>query len=84
MSTNKIIRAWKDPVFRNSLSNEERALLPANPAGIVELSDAQLDAAGGSGKAPETAICTYLCTLTCTWGSKCPSSFCTLTIKELF
>ena len=76
MSNNKIIRAWKDPVFRNSLSNEERALLPENPAGIVELTDAQLEGAGAKGL-PDS----YLCTLTCTWGTKCPTSLCTLTIK---
>jgi mersacidin/lichenicidin family type 2 lantibiotic len=34
-----IIRAWKDAEYRNSLSEAERAALPPNPAGIVELSD---------------------------------------------
>jgi mersacidin/lichenicidin family type 2 lantibiotic len=37
------IKAWKDEDFRLSLTNEERAQLPANPAGIVELTDEALD-----------------------------------------
>jgi mersacidin/lichenicidin family type 2 lantibiotic len=42
-----IIRAWKDEDFRNSLSDEERALLPEHPAGLVELTDMELSAVGG-------------------------------------
>jgi mersacidin/lichenicidin family type 2 lantibiotic len=37
-----IVRAWKDPVYRASLSAAERAALPPNPAGLVELSRAEL------------------------------------------
>jgi mersacidin/lichenicidin family type 2 lantibiotic len=49
MSHESIIRAWKDEAFRNSLSADMRALLPDNPAGFVQLSDAELGsvAAGG-------------------------------------
>lgn len=43
MSQKNIIRAWKDEEFRNSLSNEERALLPMHPAGLLELTDEALD-----------------------------------------
>jgi mersacidin/lichenicidin family type 2 lantibiotic len=44
-----IIRAWKDPEYRQSLSQEEQALLPENPAGAIELTDEELDmVAGGS------------------------------------
>jgi mersacidin/lichenicidin family type 2 lantibiotic len=43
-----IIRAWKDEEYRLGLSEAERAQLPAHPAGIMELTDAQLDVAGGS------------------------------------
>jgi mersacidin/lichenicidin family type 2 lantibiotic len=42
MSNDNIIRAWKYPVYRASLSESERAALPANPAGAVEFSDAEL------------------------------------------
>ena len=46
-----IIRAWKDEEYRMSLSDEERSLLPDNPAGPMELSDADLESiVGGDGK----------------------------------
>ena len=42
-----IVRAWKDEAYRQQLSSEEQALLPANPAGELELSDAELLAVHG-------------------------------------
>jgi mersacidin/lichenicidin family type 2 lantibiotic len=42
-----IIRAWKDPEYRLSLSAAERAQLPAHPAGLIALTDAELDHIGG-------------------------------------
>jgi mersacidin/lichenicidin family type 2 lantibiotic len=42
-----IIRAWKDPAYRASLSQEERNRLPVNPAGLVELTDEELMKASG-------------------------------------
>jgi mersacidin/lichenicidin family type 2 lantibiotic len=47
MSVENIIRAWKDEHFRNSLSDAERALLPDNPAGLIDLTAAELDAVVG-------------------------------------
>jgi mersacidin/lichenicidin family type 2 lantibiotic len=47
MSHENIIRAWKDEAFRNSLSDKAQALLPENPAGLVQLTDTELGAAGG-------------------------------------
>lgn len=47
MSQKDIIRAWKDEDYRNSLSDAELAALPANPAGLVEVSDADLNAMTG-------------------------------------
>ena len=44
MSKFDVIRAWKDEVYRGSLSAEQRAALPAHPIGAMELDDAQLDA----------------------------------------
>jgi mersacidin/lichenicidin family type 2 lantibiotic len=41
-----IIRAWKDEEYRLSLTEEQRALLPDNPAGM-ELSDADLEGVAG-------------------------------------
>ena len=49
MNINNIIRAWKDEDYRLSLTAAERAMLPENPAGIVELSDSQLGVATGAG-----------------------------------
>ena len=37
-----IVRAWKDPVYRASLSAEERSLLPLHPSGLLELDEQQL------------------------------------------
>ena len=47
MSRVDIIRAWKDEEYRNSLSEAERNALPEHPAGLVEISDADVD--GGLG-----------------------------------
>jgi mersacidin/lichenicidin family type 2 lantibiotic len=37
MSKQQIIRAWKDRAYRRGLSAAERAALPENPAGRVDL-----------------------------------------------
>jgi mersacidin/lichenicidin family type 2 lantibiotic len=47
MNNKDIIRAWKDEQYRLSLSDAERARLPTNPAGIVELSDSELQSVAG-------------------------------------
>jgi mersacidin/lichenicidin family type 2 lantibiotic len=49
MSNMNIIRAWKDEDYRLSLSEAERALLPEHPAGLIELSGAEMDGDGGGG-----------------------------------
>jgi mersacidin/lichenicidin family type 2 lantibiotic len=50
MLLDRIIRAWKDPEFRLSLSEEEQATLPENPAGAIELTDDELEmVTGGHG-----------------------------------
>lgn len=65
MSRRDIIRAWKDEGYRLSLSDSERSRLPANPAGIVELSDTELgDVAGGM--ATVGPICSMLTLGYCT------------------
>lgn len=43
-----VIRAWKNEDYRLSLSDEERAGLPENPAGIADLSDTDLKAVAGA------------------------------------
>ena len=42
MSHLEIIRAWKDEAYRLSLSEKQQAMLPAHPAGLIELTDADL------------------------------------------
>ena len=77
MSKKKIIRAWKDPVYRNSLSENERAALPPNPAGAIEISDSDLGWVAG-GELPNSSLCTvcpstFTCTFTCpTYIPVCP------------
>lgn len=44
-----IVRAWKDEAYRRSLSEEQLHMLPANPAGETELSDAELSSICGGG-----------------------------------
>lgn len=45
--SNSIIRAWKDPIYRESLSPEEQAALPDHPAGMIELDIEQLKHVAG-------------------------------------
>jgi len=74
MSKLDIVRAWKDEEYCESLSDTERASLPVNPAGVIELTDAQLSAAGGG--AGEDLISTLTITLPI-----CPTFYmCSLTI----
>lgn len=41
------VRAWKDENYRQSLSNEQINTLPTNPAGELELSNADLESING-------------------------------------
>ena len=47
MSNIDIIRAWKDEDYRDSLSDEEKAQLPENPAGLIELTDEDMSSVSG-------------------------------------
>jgi mersacidin/lichenicidin family type 2 lantibiotic len=51
MKRETIVRAWKDPEFRASLTSEERASLPDCPAGpaFTELNESELEDAVGGG-----------------------------------
>ena len=42
-----IIRAWKDEEYRATLTDTERAQLPAHPAGFIELTNTELDRVAG-------------------------------------
>ncbi len=62
MKKDKVIKAWKDEKFRESLSAEDQALLPDNPAGFVELTDEDLESITGgvptTGSSPQICSCT--------------------------
>ncbi|PYQ59993.1 MAG: mersacidin/lichenicidin family type 2 lantibiotic [Acidobacteria bacterium] len=58
MNKNDVIRAWKDPFYRASLSEEAQASLPQHPAGITELSDGQLRTWGASTPITTAINCT--------------------------
>ena len=81
MSNIDIIRAWKDEEYRNSLSEEQRNQLPENPAGIVKLSDAEMEAlAGGfapmfdlAAKKPKTKTKTIAGIVECSCSCSTPS-----------
>jgi len=58
MSNRRTIRAWKDEVFRLSLSEAERASLPQNLVGPIELSDAETGpSAAGPSSRSKPALC---------------------------
>lgn len=53
MKKKEIVRAWRDEDFAASLTDEQRALLPQNPAGLVELAiDDMRSVVGGCTHAP--------------------------------
>lgn len=61
MSKLEIIRAWKDQDYADSLTDVQQAMLPQNPAGIIELSDRDLEGAGGGEIATVTVTADDLC-----------------------
>ncbi|HEU4391919.1 MAG TPA: mersacidin/lichenicidin family type 2 lantibiotic [Blastocatellia bacterium] len=73
MSRLDVVRAWKDEEYRIGLSDEERGLLPENPAGTLDLPEI-----GGGANVEAITIfrtCDGICTgdfAPCSWGG-CPS-----------
>jgi mersacidin/lichenicidin family type 2 lantibiotic len=59
MTNKDIIEYWKNSEHRLNLTAEERAKLPANPAGLVELTDEALDdlISGGGLNEADAASC---------------------------
>ena len=66
-----IVRAWKDEQYRMSLTASERAQLPANPAGIVELTDADLDGVAGGKAVVDISIGNSSCCTQSTAATAC-------------
>ncbi|MDB5079267.1 MAG: Type 2 lantibiotic, leader peptide domain [Chloroflexi bacterium] len=52
-----IARAWKDEEYRNSLTPEQLAKLPANPVGDFELQEEELDEISGGRPPYRTPEC---------------------------
>lgn len=69
MSTAQVIRAWRDPEYRATLSSEQLASLPTHPAGLIELSDDELATAAGATKVitvlPPCTVWTFLNNVRC-------------------
>ena len=69
MKKSEIIRAWRDEEYFESLSESERAALPAHPSGLSDLKDEDLRGVEGAMgnytyivhgcPNPYTALCTY-------------------------
>jgi mersacidin/lichenicidin family type 2 lantibiotic len=57
MSIAKIIRAWEDPEYRKSLSDAERAALPENPVGQIELTEDELTEVMGAAQSGASVGC---------------------------
>jgi mersacidin/lichenicidin family type 2 lantibiotic len=81
MSNVDVIRAWKEASYRKGLSQEELAGLPQNPAGLVDLSDTELEiVAGASTEYVMTmGCCGGLTANTCGCSFICGSSTCNVT-----
>ncbi len=75
MSKIDVIRAWKDPEYRNNLSEAELGALSANPAGPMELSDGELDVATGGASYNALCLSCNHCTNTYSWEESCQTTF---------
>ena len=74
MSRSEVIRAWRDEEYRLSLSEAERAELPAHPAGLIELQDADLEGVAGARGTHQCSIRSVCVQVQCYSrpGSTCP------------
>lgn len=72
MSKIDVIRAWKDPSYRSSLSQDQLGALPASPAGPMELSDEDLEmVAGGDTWGPTCSTVSLSCSGTTDYTIRC-------------
>jgi mersacidin/lichenicidin family type 2 lantibiotic len=72
MSHLNIIRAWKDEAYRQSLSEAERARLPENPAGLIDLASADLERVTGG----------QVCSASCKQATHCYPGACGGTVRR--
>lgn len=72
-----LLRAWKDPEYRKSLTPEELACVPENPAGNAELSAEDLASLAAGGQCCTTSLSapSHVCSIVCVTNQpSCPSS----------
>jgi mersacidin/lichenicidin family type 2 lantibiotic len=67
VKTKDVIRAWKDAGYRQNLSEADRSKLPAHPAGMIELTDADLGVVSGGRWLQNTFFCTLDCPYSYWW-----------------
>jgi mersacidin/lichenicidin family type 2 lantibiotic len=71
MKKEHVIRAWRDPEYRASLSEAERAALPDHPAALIELGETELGRPAAAAAVPpktytrSTAVYSYGCDCIC-------------------
>jgi mersacidin/lichenicidin family type 2 lantibiotic len=57
-----VVRAWKDPEYRKTLTPEELASLPENPAGDSEVQEKDLEGvSGGQIRGPSWSCAEFGC-----------------------
>lgn len=59
MNSIDVAQAWKSESYRATLSDAQLSMVPQSPAGVVELSEAELTAANG-GATPTFAVYSFL------------------------
>jgi mersacidin/lichenicidin family type 2 lantibiotic len=60
MKIRDIVRAWRNPEYREARSAAEQAALPESPAGPLALDDAELDAVlGAAGNGQKNTMPVY-------------------------
>lgn len=69
MNKDEIIRAWRDADYFFSLSDDQLASLPANPVGMIELSEDALTTVAG-GASCRVSCCSDCCN-SCASGTLC-------------
>jgi mersacidin/lichenicidin family type 2 lantibiotic len=66
-----VVRAWKDEEYRSSLTEAQRAQLPENPAGMIELTDeAMNEVVGGLPGLTQLLRCGVFFTITAECGCR--------------
>lgn len=76
MTSKDIIRAWEDPDYRKSLSDAERASLPSNPVGEIELTEQDLTEVVGADQSGASVGCNTKTCVTTRGNSANPCTNC--------